>query len=343
MRRRREQKLRADKRRKQMLLRRKRAREERKRQAELKKRWKHMSLKQKRAAEATNLLRKFHVNTKRSYRIKKRIRKYYGKKIYPTDCDLTVEVFPLYYSPVIRQSSFKLAFASSCMPKKEINFEAYYYKNYQVSFYHNPTTINLKLWGNKYIIKYGKPLVIDKYDIMKALEYQRAKVMKLLLGRTATVNTIKSNIVFLNPKSAKTFNRYTLKKLDDLDGLCECRLLKKKLRGWKILKKIHEQRKRQYLKQQAEQQKAIDLARDAVRRAVLAKMRQGTKPRRLKGVKKVKKKGRMSSTGRFVPHDKGDLGKLHFLPYKYHSKKNKVRRVMARKYIIDMQINCNVS
>ena len=229
------------------------------------------------------------------------------------------------------------------MPKKEINFEVYYYKNYQISFFHNPSAVNLRLWGNWYIIQYGRPLVIDKYDIMKSLEYQQARVKRLLHKRKVVVNTIKQNVVFLNPKTPKTFNRYTLKKLDDLDGLCECRLLKKKLRGWKILKKIHEQRKRQYLKMQAAQQKSIELARDAVRKAILDRMKAGGKRgRKLKSVKKVKKKPRISSTGREVPHDNGDLGKLHFLPHKYHSKKKKVRRVMARKYIVDMQINCNI-
>ena len=87
-------------------------------------------------------------------------------KKYPTKCDLNMELFPMYYTQVTRSTQFKIAFGSSCLPKLEVNFDLYYYKNHHVNFYHNPSTVNLNLWGNKFIIDYAKPQEIDKYDII---------------------------------------------------------------------------------------------------------------------------------------------------------------------------------
>ena len=280
------------------------------------------------------------VPKKSAWQLARRKRKWYGKKIYPSKCDLTVEVFPLYYMTVTRQSTFKLAFMSNCLPRIEVNFEVYYFKNYQVNFYQNPKNINLNLWGNKYLLKYYRPLVIDKYDIMKSLEYQRAVMKKLLMGKSKRVDTVKRNVIMLNPKKRNTFNSYTLKKIDDLDGVCDCKLKKKMFRGWKMLKKMHDERKRQRKKLMAEMNRQIDLAREQARRQAMKNLKLRKDKKKLKGrkLKGTKKK----SKGRVIPKDTGDYGKIHKLPHKYHSKKRMVRRVMAKKYIIDNQINCDI-
>lgn len=315
------------------MIRRKRAAAERKRRMKLRKRYAQMTARAKRREQQAALFWKNGIQPKGKFFAKKRIRRWYGKKIYPSKCDLTIEVFPLYYMTVTRNSAFKLAFMSNCLPRIEINFEVYYFKNYQINFYQNPKNVFLNLWGNKYLLKYYRPLVIDKYDIMKSIEYQRAVMKKLTMGRSKRVTTVNRNVIMLNPKKRNTFNSYTLKKIDDLDGVCDCKLKKVMFRGWKILKKMHDARKKRKKKLMAEMNRQIDLARDAMR-AQMAK-KHAKKGRRLKGVKK-------KSQGRVIPKDTGDLGKIHKLPHKYHSKKAQVRRVMARKYIVDFAINCDI-
>lgn len=65
----------------------------------------------------------------------------------PEECDLSVEVFPLYYTPVLRASTFRLAFSSSCMSKRDVNFEVYYKNENNINFNANPSIVNLELWA----------------------------------------------------------------------------------------------------------------------------------------------------------------------------------------------------
>lgn len=245
----------------------------------------------------------------------------------PTKCDLNLEVFPMYYTQVTRSTNFQLAFASSCLPKMEVNFELYHYKNPYINIYMAPTVVNLSLWGNKFIIEYKKPVIIDKYDIIKALEFREAWVKpKLPLWmrakpRNFKINTKHQNNVFLAPQIRKTFNDYTLKKIDDLDGVCECKSFTKKVRGWRLLKRLREQRLARKRKFLAMMHKMMAQARDAAMKR--AKAIRGAGGRKLK--KKIKK-----------------VKLEHPLPKEYKSKRKRLRKFMVKAFIIDHQINCNI-
>lgn len=246
----------------------------------------------------------------------------------PTKCDMNLEIYPMYYTQVTRSTNFIMAFGSSCLPKMEVNFEVYYYKNPYINLYTAPNVVNLNMWGNKYVIEFKKPKVIDKYDVIKALEYREASLKpKLPLwmrmkAKSFKVSTRDQNSIFLAPQIRKTFNAYTIKKIDDLDGVCECKSFRKKVRGWKLLKRLRDQRLARKRKFLAMMNKMMAMAREeAMKRA---KAIRGAGGRKLK--KKVKK-----------------TMLEHPLPKEYSSKRKRIRKFMLKAFIVDHQINCTIS
>lgn len=246
----------------------------------------------------------------------------------PTKCDMNLEIHPMYYTQVTRSSNFKMAFGSSCLPKMEVNFEVYYYKNPYINLYTAPNVVNLNMWGNKYIIEFKKPKVIDKYDIIKALEYREASLkpkLPLWMGvkaKSFKVLTRDQNSIFLAPQIRNTFNDYTIKKIDDLDGVCECKSFRKKVRGWRLLKRLRDQRLARKRKFLAMMNKMMAMAReDAMKRA---------KQIREAGGRKLKKKVKKTMLE-------------HPLPKVYKSKRKRIRKFMLKAFIIDHQINCTIS
>jgi len=126
------------------------------------------------------------------------------------------------------------------MTKRDINFEVYYKNNDNINFNHNPTIVNLELWGNFYNITYAKPAVIDPYDVMRSIEYREANITNLVDNNIAQLDVMTQNEVFLNPQQFNTFYRFTIDKIKEKEGLVRCTLFEKKVHGWELLKRIKE-------------------------------------------------------------------------------------------------------
>lgn len=180
----------------------------------------------------------------------------------PEECDLSVEIFPLYYTPVIRASTFRLAFSSNCLTKRDINFEVYYKNKDNINFNHNPTIINLDIWGNYYNITYSKPNVVDPFDVMRSLEYREANITNLLDNQVIKLDVMSQNEVFLNPQLFATFNKYNINKIKNLNGLVRCELFEKKVHGWELLKRIKEDAKKRREAQRKQMDDVIKKTRE---------------------------------------------------------------------------------
>ena len=181
---------------------------------------------------------------------------YRRQNIQPAECDLNIEIFPLYYTPVIRASTFRLAFSSNCLTKRDINFEVYYKDHNNINFNHNPTIVNLELWGNHYNITYSQPKVIDPYDVMRSLEYREANITNFLDKKTLKIDVMARNEIFLDPQIYNAFNKITMNSLRATDGVVKCELFEKKVHGWQLLKRIKDDAK----KRQEENRKKLEEA-----------------------------------------------------------------------------------
>lgn len=130
----------------------------------------------------------------------------------PSECDLNVEVYPMFYVPLLRSSSVKIAFDSNCLQRQELTFEAFYNSTSIVNWNYNPTKLNLLLWGNWYRFSFSRPSMIDRFDVMRSLRYNRVSVMNLRKV-AKNVSLRFRNQVFLDPQRRKTFTPENLAKL----------------------------------------------------------------------------------------------------------------------------------
>lgn len=247
-----------------------------------------------------------------------------AKKIMPSDCDLTMEVQQLYYIPIIRASTFKLGFSSACLTKREINFQLYHDDNKHINIYHNPTKVNLNLWGNKYFIQYKKPVIIDKHDIMKSLEYKEALLTPLLAFKKGfNIDTTTRNDIFLDPQITNTFNKYTIAKLSNVEGIVRCKVKKVMVKNWQKLKADLEKRKAAKLKEEEERKKIMAEAE--------AKF----------GLKKKEDEERAKALARNLA-DKAVKTLKNVLPEAFKTEPKKIKELMKKQWIQDYEIDCYI-
>lgn len=207
----------------------------------------------------------------------------------PEEATLSLEIFPLYYTPITRSSSFRLNFSSNVMRKRDINFEVYYSLSRYINFHFHPTKIQLKLWNNVYWIKYSKPVVVDEFDVMRSLEYSEAEI-KNLFKEMPIINTKQQNMIFLDPQRRYSFSAYNVKKIAETKGRVECFSKIRRVRGYKLLKKLMEERKRRKQKQLDQQEKMMNQSSDDANRNRQQRVRKlvVNSPRKLKTTKFVK-------------------------------------------------------
>merc|ERR1711976_511571 len=87
---------------------------------------------------------------------------------------------------------------------------------------------------NYYSIYYSNPTVIDRYDVIKSLEYNLVGVENNF-KKHDKINTLEKNNIFLDPQKKNTFNKYTINKIKEID-IVDCKLREVKVKGWKLLK-----------------------------------------------------------------------------------------------------------
>jgi hypothetical protein len=156
-----------------------------------------------------------------------------GSRHQGDDCTLFAEFDPMYYNLLSRSADFTIKFSSNCLRNTEVGFKTNFKKSRLVNWFMHPTTIHLHLWGNSYKIEYGKPKLIDKFDIVRAFEYFEATVSHLS-SDNMRINTKEKNSVYLDPQSRNTFNKFNIQKLQNVRGRVNCDLAVRRLRGWKV-------------------------------------------------------------------------------------------------------------
>ena len=67
-------------------------------------------------------------------------------------CDLTMELFPFYYTPIVRSAYFRIAFSSLCFNKRDLTFELYFNEEDKVNILNHPNLVELDIFGNIYQI-----------------------------------------------------------------------------------------------------------------------------------------------------------------------------------------------
>ena len=162
------------------------------------------------------------------------IRYKHPRPIKSDECDLCMEIFPMYYQAITRTATFRVAFASNCMSKRDVNFEISYENHREINWFYHPTTIYLNLFGNVYRLEFEAPVVTDRYDVMKALRYNLVTVHNML-GNPRSVNLMFQNNVCLEPQERHSFSQFNIDKIRATNAFARCQIRERKMRNWRRL------------------------------------------------------------------------------------------------------------
>lgn len=151
----------------------------------------------------------------------------------PDDCDLSMEVFPLYYVPILRSSNVRIVFSSNCLTSRDVTFEVSYDDELFINWIYHPTTVYLNLWNNVYRLEFARPAVIDRFDVMKSLEYTSVTVFNANAS-PVTLDLTARNVLYLRPQQLYSFNRANLRKLRNIRGYFPCLKTSRRLSNWEL-------------------------------------------------------------------------------------------------------------
>jgi len=147
-------------------------------------------------------------------------------------CDLSIEIFPYYFEPIVRKGTFRLIFSSNCMERMDINFEIDFENYRDINWFFHPQNIYLNLWNdNVYRLYFEAPVVIDRYDVMKSLQYRRVTLFNMLNGQRRVDLRFQNNI-FLNPQQNNSFNVFNVQKIVNTKAFVKCNVRERKMKNW---------------------------------------------------------------------------------------------------------------
>lgn len=209
----------------------------------------------------------------------------YKAMIRPATATLSLEIFPLYYTPITRSSSFRLNFSSNMMRKRDVTFEVYYSMTRYINFNFHPTKVMLKLWNNIFWIEYDKPIMVDEFDVTRSLEYGEAR-FRNLINEMPVINTKEQNMIFLDPQRRYSFNPFNVKKIAMTKGRVECSSKIRRVRGYKLLQKLRQDRRKRERENLDRQDK---MSREADK-MVKQMQNQNQRSRKLRDTKKIERK-----------------------------------------------------
>lgn len=151
----------------------------------------------------------------------------------PDDCDLSMELFPMYYVPILRSANLRIQFSSNCLTTRDINFDVTFDDQLFINWIFHPTTVYINLWGNVYRLEFSVPIVIDRFDVMKSLEYTHLTIFNANAA-PQLINLNTRNVVYLRPQQIYSFNRNNIRKLRNLNGYFLCQTTSRRLSNWEV-------------------------------------------------------------------------------------------------------------
>jgi hypothetical protein len=151
----------------------------------------------------------------------------------PDDCDLSMEIFPFYYTPILRSANLRIMFTSNCLTTRDITFEITFDDELFINWIYHPTTLYLNLWNNVYRLEFSRPAIIDRYDVMKSLEYTQVTIFNANQD-PQVVDLNFRNVVYLRPQAMYSFTRDNLRKLRNVRGYFSCEKTSRRLQNWEV-------------------------------------------------------------------------------------------------------------
>lgn len=151
----------------------------------------------------------------------------------PDECDLSMEIFQMYYVPILRSANLRIIFSSNCLTPRDVNFDVSFGDQLFINWIYHPTTFYINLWSNVYRLEFSRPIVIDRYDVMKSLEYTEVTLFNA--GPQPIVLSLTTrNVIYLRPQQIYSFTRQNVRKIRNLRGFFNCTTTSRRVSNWEI-------------------------------------------------------------------------------------------------------------
>lgn len=139
-----------------------------------------------------------------------------------TECDLYVELEPMFYTLITRTAATTMHFSSNCLNQRTtLNVESVFGTNRNINWAYHPTTFYLNILGNLYEVEYSNARVIDRRDILRSLRYSRANI-RGTFNPPSNIRLGSQNSIYLAPHVANSLTAAGLRRFRNLRGHWSC-------------------------------------------------------------------------------------------------------------------------
>lgn len=138
-----------------------------------------------------------------------------------TECDLYVELEPMFYTTITRSAATVMTFSSNCMQPATVTVENVMGRNRNINWAYHPRKVYLVVLGNLYIVDYSRPRVIDRRDIIRSLRYSRANVQRTFAA-PRNIRLGRRNSIYLAPQVPNSLTAANLRRFSRLRGYWRC-------------------------------------------------------------------------------------------------------------------------
>lgn len=149
------------------------------------------------------------------------------------ECDLNIQLFPLFYTPITRVSQLRLSFTSNCFSERLRVFETNHFADRRINWNYHPTVLNLMIFGNWYRVTFSNPRVVDRYDVMRALRYRTATIATG--NQVVTVDLRFRNQISLPQQIFTSFRRQNFARFRQLPPTVNCTTVARRTFNFQVL------------------------------------------------------------------------------------------------------------
>ena len=128
-------------------------------------------------------------------------------------CSVAIEVSPLTFSFVKRSLSVRIRFLSNCIRLRDFVFEAFFSLNRRMTIQKHPKIVVLKMFGNKYKLRFSKRVFTGGKSVLRKYKYTRVTLSPSKRPSAKNVDCEMFNRLMLDEKRVGSFGIRRLNKL----------------------------------------------------------------------------------------------------------------------------------
>ena len=139
-------------------------------------------------------------------------------------CSLALEITPLTYIFVTHAVSVRIKLISSCLRLRDFVFEGFYTFKRRLSPRRHPRTLVIKIFDNKYKIRFSRRRLTDTKTILRKYKYNRVTLLSSKRKSAKNVDCESFNNFLLDEGEPGTFSVRRIQNILFANNPIKCRI-----------------------------------------------------------------------------------------------------------------------